>query len=112
MAKLFWPSLKIFLKMAGSQLHSRPAEEVPGASSDGDGKADPCVVRRGAFLCDIARDGNAGVTIAFGQAGDVPLLGDFDGDGRADPCVSGRPTPLRHGPRRRRGRGNAHVRWR
>jgi hypothetical protein len=27
------------------------------------------------------------VTIAFGQAGDVPLLGDFDGDGRADPCV-------------------------
>ncbi|HEY0555590.1 MAG TPA: hypothetical protein VGG20_15135 [Thermoanaerobaculia bacterium] len=55
---------------------------------DGDGKADPCVYREGRFLCDTAHDGGAAeVEIAFGQAGDLPLLGDFDGDGRADPCV-------------------------
>jgi hypothetical protein len=51
------------------------------------GDADPCVYRSGVFLCDTAHDGGTQVTIAFGQAGDVPLLGDFDGDGRADPCV-------------------------
>jgi len=50
--------------------------------------ADPCVVRDGRFLCDTAGDGGAAeAVIAFGQPGDIPLLGDWDGDGRADPCV-------------------------
>ena len=42
----------------------------------------------GRELCDLAHDGNgAELDLAFGQAGDQPLLGDLDGDGRDDPCV-------------------------
>ncbi len=50
--------------------------------------ADPCIVRDGRFLCDTAGDGGAAeASIAFGQPGDIPLLGDWDGDSRADTCV-------------------------
>jgi hypothetical protein len=60
------------------------------ADVDGDGDDDPCVARNGQLLCDTEHDGGPeelAVTVDFGAAGDVLLLGDVDDDLRADPCV-------------------------
>jgi len=58
---------------------------------------DPCIYRPSVlrFFCDTARDGgDAEFVVAFGVAGDIPLLGDVNGDGRDDPCIY-RPSVLR-----------------
>lgn len=50
--------------------------------------ADPCVFGEGGFSCDLLHDGGTPEsTTAFGQAGDLVLLGNLDGDSRDDLCV-------------------------
>ncbi|HKV11222.1 MAG TPA: hypothetical protein VJ725_23980, partial [Thermoanaerobaculia bacterium] len=47
-----------------------------------------CLYRAGRFSCDAVHDGGAAeVSVSFGSAGDVPLLGDVDHDGDDDFCV-------------------------
>lgn len=49
---------------------------------------DPCLLRRGNFVCDTAHDGGEEeLLVPFrGPGSDTPLLGDLDGDGDDDPC--------------------------
>lgn len=49
---------------------------------------DPCLLRRGNFVCDTAHDGGEEeLLVSFrGPGSDIPLLGDLDGDGDDDPC--------------------------
>ncbi|MDQ3747876.1 MAG: FG-GAP-like repeat-containing protein, partial [Acidobacteriota bacterium] len=71
-------------------------DDVPMAGDwDGDGKADLAVYRSGSvaggqsyfYYRPSSQPSVNYNTIAFGVAGDKPLLGDFDGDGRLDPAV-------------------------
>ena len=64
------------------------------ADWDGDGKADPAVYRNGTgggqsffFYRPSSQPTADFVTIYWGNAGDVPMRGDYDGDGRADAAV-------------------------
>jgi len=62
------------------------------ADYDGDGKADPAVLRplsgASAYYLDLNRNGFADPNYPLWRpAGSVPVPGDYDGDGRADPAV-------------------------
>jgi hypothetical protein len=50
--------------------------------------SEACLFRDGELDCDTGRTGGSPeIRYAFGQAGDIGMLGDLDGDGRADLCV-------------------------
>jgi hypothetical protein len=81
-----------FLVVWQGDLGSTPAGVVPtifgrrlAFARPGD---DPCLLRRGNFVCDTAHDGGEEeLLVPFrGPGSDTPLLGDLDGDGDDDPC--------------------------
>src|SRR5204863_6834483 len=53
---------------------------------DGDGRADFVVYRNGTWY-RLVNGQSTQLNVAFGAAGDKPLLADFDGDGKADPTI-------------------------
>jgi hypothetical protein len=49
--------------------------------------ADPCRFDGHGFACDVTHDGVSDLAVAFGAAGDVPLLGEVGGQGRHELCA-------------------------